>query len=164
MFSNLSKGSVLYGLDTKGDMKFFTAPIESVGIPRAKNYNSTFGQLPEFVIDIVAMVNGERKEFRQVPSNTTIADFSPADTIVIADNKDSLVNHVRNARQLDQAAVNDYPMHKERIPKWDRILSELEPGTVNETVVNELKGQVEDMKGQMAEILSLLKQKASKTE
>jgi hypothetical protein len=161
MFSNLSKGSVLYGLDTKGDMKYFTAPIESISMPRAKNYNTTFGQLPEFVVDIVAIVNGERKEFRQVPSNTTIADFSPADTIVIADNKDSLVNHIRSIRQSDQTAVNDYPMHKERIPKLDKILSELEPGTVNETVVNELKGQVEEMKGQIGELLSLLKQKTT---
>ena len=76
MFSNLSKGSILYGLETKGDMKFFTAPIESVSLPRPKNYNSTFGQIPEFVIDIVTIVNGERREFKQVPTNTTIADLA----------------------------------------------------------------------------------------
>ena len=54
MFSNLSKGSVLYGLETKGGIKFFTAPIESVSFPRPKGINTTFGQLPEMVVDIVA--------------------------------------------------------------------------------------------------------------
>ena len=159
MFSNLSKGSVLYGLETKGDMKFFTAPVESVSIPRAKNFNPTFGQIPELVVDIVANVDGERREFRQVPSGNTIADFGQ-DTIVLADTKDSLLNYVRNARQTDQNAVNNYPIHKERIPKWDRILSEIDPGMVNDTVVKELSGKVNSMESQMAEILSLLKKKA----
>ena len=162
MFSNLSKGSVLYGLDTKGDMKFFTAPVESVSMPRTKNFNPTFGQIPELVIDIVAMVDGERREFRQVPSNNTIADFGP-ETIVLADNKDSLINYVRNSRQTDQTAVNNYPVHKERIPKWDRILSEIDPGSVNETVVKELSGKVTSMESQMAEILSLLKERNAVT-
>lgn len=162
MFSNLSKGSVLYGLDTKGEMKFFTAPVESVSMPRTKNFNPTFGQIPELVIDIVAMVDGERREFRQVPSNNTIADFGP-ETIVLADNKDSLINYVRNSRQTDQTAVNNYPVHKERIPKWDRILSEIDPGSVNETVVKELSGKVTSMESQMAEILSLLKERSAVT-
>ena len=75
MFSNLSKGSVLYGLETKGEIKMFTAPVDSVTIQYPKHMNNTFGQLPEMVVDIVATVNGERREFKQVPSNSAIADF-----------------------------------------------------------------------------------------
>lgn len=161
MFSNLSKGSVLYGLETKGDMKFFTAPVESVSLPRPKNFNPTFGQIPEMVIDVVAMVNGERQEFKQVPSNSTIADFGP-DSFVLADNKDSLINHVRASRQLDQTAIDNYPMHKERLEKWDRILLEIDPGQANENAVKELGNKVNNMESQMAEILSLLKKKTVK--
>ena len=163
MFSNLSKGSVLYVLDTKGDMNYFTAPIESISLPRTKSFNPTFGQIPELVVDIIASVNGDRREFKQVPSNTTIADFGP-DSIVLADNRDSLINYVRNSRQADQTAVNNYPVHKERLPKWDRILSELEPGSINESAVKELSGKVNDMESQMREILSLLKSGNTKTE
>lgn len=156
MFSNLSKGSVLYGLDTKGDMQLFTAPIENVSMPRAKSFNPTFGQMPELVIDIVAMVNGERREFRQLPHNNTIADFGP-DSIVLADSKDSLINHIRSARQQDQTIVDSYPMRKERLPKWDRILSEIDPASANDNAVKELRGQVESMQNQLAEALSLLR-------
>ena len=81
MFSNLSKGSVLYGLETKGSITLFTAPIESVTIPYPKQRNNIFGQLSDMVVDIVATVNGERREFKQVPSNSAIADFGP-ETIV----------------------------------------------------------------------------------
>ena len=51
MFSNLSKGSVLYGLDTKEGIKVFTATVETVSIPRPRFMQNTFGQLPEMVID-----------------------------------------------------------------------------------------------------------------
>ena len=60
MFSNLSKGSVLYGLDTKDGIKVFNATVDSVSIPRPRFMQNTFG-IPEMVLDIVATVNGERK-------------------------------------------------------------------------------------------------------
>lgn len=163
MFSNLSKGSVLYGLETKGDMKFFTAPVESITLPRPKNFNPTFGQIPEMVVDVVAVVNGERREFKQIPSNSTIADFGP-DTFILADNKDSLINHIRASRQVDQVAIDNYPMHKERITKWDRILAEVDLGQANENAVKELGNKVNNMESQMAEILSLLKKKTATEE
>ena len=156
MFSNLSKGSVLYGLDTKGDMRFFTAPVESVSVPRAKNFNPTFGQMPELVVDIIANVDGERREFKQVPSNSTLADFGP-NTIVLADNKDSLANYVRNLRQISQTAIDSYAKHQELIPIYDRILTEIEPGSMSDSAVKELSGKVNNMESQMAEILSLLR-------
>lgn len=163
MFSNLSKGSVLYGLETKGDMKFFTAPVESVSMPRAKNFNPTFGQMPELVVDIVAVVGGERREFKQVPSNSSIADFGP-DTFVLADNKDSLANHIRSLRQVSQTVIDSYAKHKEKIPQYDKILTELDPTSVSENAVKELGHKVNTMEGQMAEILSLLKKKITKEE
>ena len=143
MFSNLSKGSVLYGLETKGGIKFFTAPIESVSFPRPKGINTTFGQLPEMVVDIVAMVNGERREYKQVPSNSAIADFGP-ETLVLADSN----------------IVNSVDKHKALISQYEKVLEVLNPNQANDNAVKELRGQVESMKSQMQEMLSLLKQKA----
>ena len=72
---------------------------------------NTFGQLPETVMDIVATVDGERKEFKQVPSNNAIADFGP-DAFVLADNKDSLVNYVSSMLQTSRNIVNSVDKHK----------------------------------------------------
>ena len=160
MFSNLSKGSVLYGLDTKGEVKMFTATVDSVTLPRPKYIQNTFGQLPEMVLDIVANVNGERKEYKEVPTNNVIADFGP-DTFVLSDSRDSLTNYVRSQLQKSRDVVNSADKHKALIPQYEHVLGELDPTSANDNAVKELRGQVESMQSQMAEMLSLLKQKTA---
>ena len=158
MFSNLSKGSVLYGLDTKGEVKMFTATVDSVSFPRPKSVQTTFGQLPEMVLDIVANVNGERKEYKEVPTNDVIADFGP-DTFVLSDSRDSLTNYVRSQLQRSKDIVNSADKHKSLIPQYENVLGELDPASANDNAVKELKGQVETMQNQLAEALALLRQK-----
>ena len=156
MFSNLSKGSILYGLDTKGGVKMFTATVDSVSMPRPKYVQNTFGQMPEMVVDVVVTINGERREFKQVPSNNAIADFGP-DTFVLSDSKDSLMNYVSSMLQSSRNIVNSVDKHKSLIAQYEQVLGELNPASVNESAVKELREQVQDMQGQMGEILSLLK-------
>ena len=160
MFSNLSKGSVLYGLDTKGEVKMFTATVDSVSFPRPKSVQTTFGQLPEMVLDIVANVNGERKEYKEVPTNNVIADFGP-DTFVLSDSRDSLTNYVRSQLQRSKDIVNSADKHKSLIPQYENVLGELDPASANDNAVKELKGQVETMQNQIAEALALLRQKTT---
>lgn len=157
MFSNLSKGSILYGLDTKGGVKMFTATVDSVSMPRPKYVQNTFGQMPEMVVDIVVTINGERREFKQVPSNNAIADFGP-DTFVLSDSKDSLMNYVSSMLQSSRNIVNSVDKHKSLIAQYEQVLGELNPASANESAVKELREQVQDMQGQMGEILSLLKE------
>lgn len=118
MFSNLSKGSVLYGLDNKEGVKLFTATVNTVTLPYPRNAQTVFGQLPEMVVDIVVNLNGERKEFKQVPSNNVIADFGP-NTIVLSDSKDSLMNYVRSLKQTSKSIIDSAPMHEKLIPQYD---------------------------------------------
>ena len=156
MFSNLSKGSVLYGLDTKDGIKVFNATVETVSIPRPRFMQNTFGQLPEMVLDIVATVNGERKEYKEIPVNNAIADFGP-NTFVLSDSKDSLMNYVSSMLQSSRNIVNSVDKHKSLISQYEQVLGELNPASANESAVKELREQVQDMQGQMGEILSLLK-------
>jgi len=162
MFSNLSKGSVLYGLDTKGEVKLFTATVDTVSMPRPKYIQNTFGQMPETVVDIVATINGERREFKQVPSNNAIADFGP-DTFVLSDTKDSLMNYVASMLQNSRNIVNSVDKHKSLITQYEKVLGELNPNVANDNAVKELRGQVESMQSQMQEMLSLLKSGNIKT-
>jgi hypothetical protein len=162
MFSSLSKGSVLYGLDRKNGNKPFTATVESISLPRPRFNQNTFGQIPEYVVDIAANIGGERKEFQQVPNNNVVADFGP-NSLVISDSKDSLINHIKALRQESKGVVDSAPMHQEWIPQYDAALSELDPATANDNAVKELSGKVNNMESQMAEILSLLKQGNAKT-
>ena len=164
MFSNLSKGSILYGLNTKGDIKLFIAPIETVSVLYPKNVNNTFGQLPDMVIDIVANVNGERREFKQVPSNSAIADFGP-DTFVLADNKESLNSYVNSMLQNSKNIVNSVDKHKSLITQYENVLKDINPNysNNNDSAVKELKDEVNTLKSQLAEAISLLKSGNNKT-
>lgn len=154
MFSNLSKGNILYGLDKSND-NTFTASIEKIVPSMPRVTHTTYGQMTELTVDIYAIVNGERKEFKQVPSNNAIADFGD-DTIVLADNKDSFYDYVNSLLQTSENIVNSADKHKERIPKYKHILAELNPKT-NDIVVKELKDEVTTLKSQLAEAIALLK-------
>ena len=55
MFSNLSKGNVLYGLDLSGDkMTYFNATIEEA----KPAFPVNMGQIPGSVVDITAIRDG----------------------------------------------------------------------------------------------------------
>lgn len=163
MFTNLSKGSVLYGLDTRGEVKLFTASVEKVTTPLPKNIQTTFGHMPEMFVDITAVVNGDRKEFKQIPANNAIADFGQ-DTFILADNKDSLVNYVSSMLQTSKNIVSSVERHKNLITQYEKVLSDLNPGSANDVAVKELKEQVGTLQSQLAEALALLKSGNAKQE
>ena len=157
MFSNLSKGNVLYGLDRRDKIKWFIASIEKVTPVYGKTQPNMFGQVPELRLDIIAVVNGEQREFKQVPSNNAIADFGDK-SFIIADNKDSLYNYIKTLRQNSKAVVESAPYHESLIPQYDEVLNELMPGSTNIDEVKELKNEVTSLKAQLAEAITLLKQ------
>lgn len=158
MFANLSKGNILYGLDRRDKIKWFTASVEKVIPTYGKTQPNMFGQIPELRLDITAIVDGEQKEFKQVPSNNAIADFGD-NSFIIADNKDSLYNYIKTLRQKSKAIVESTPYHESLIPQYDEVLNELMPGSANTDEVKELKNEVGSLKAQLAEAIALLKSK-----
>ena len=157
MFSNLSKGNVLYGLDRTDKIKWFTATVENVTPTMGATTPNMFGQMPEIRLDIICNINGIQKTFQQVPSNNAIADFGDK-SFVIADNKDSLFNYVKTLRQKSKAIVDSAPYHDSLIPQYDDVLNELMPGSANNDEVKALRSEVGSLKSQLAEAISLLKQ------
>ena len=163
MFSHLSKGSVLYGLDRRDKTTWFTASIEKATPGMSKTTPNMFGQFPELRLDIIANINGEQKEFQQVPRNSAIADFGDK-AFVIADNKDSLYNYIKGLKDKSKAIVDSAPYHEALIPQYDNVLNELMPGSAsNSDEAKALKDEVGSLKSQLAEAISLLKEKAKQT-
>ena len=160
MFSTLSKGNVLYGLDRRDKVKWFTASIEAVTPTMGKAVTNMFGQMPELRLDIICNINGEQKTFQQVPSNNAIADFGEK-SFVIADNKDSLYNYTKELREKSKNIVASASYHNSLIPQYDEVLNELMPGSANNDEVKALRTEVGSLKSQLAEAISLLKQKTT---
>ena len=164
MFANLSKGSILHGVDCKNnEMKWFTGSVERVTPSLNNQYPNSFGQFPTLNLDIVATIDGVQKEYKGIHSNDTIADFGE-DAFILADNKDSLYNYIKSLLKTSEDIVNEKNIatHKQKIPKYRNVLSELRPDMSNATEVKELNKKVNSLENQIAEMLSLLKEKTSK--
>ena len=158
MFSNLSRGSILHGIDRRNQMKWFTGSIERVTPSVNNQYPNAFGQFPGINVDIVANINGEQKEFKGVHSNDFIADFGE-DSFILADNKESLYNYVKSLLKTSEEATNEETIekHKKWIPQYKEVLSDMMPGASNSNEVKELRQQVGTLQEQLAEALPLLK-------
>lgn len=105
MFSNLSQNSILYVLDINGTPKVISGPIERVTPPRPKY--ATFNPNMEMVVDVIATIAGERREFKGVP-NTSIANFGE---FVLADSKDSLNSYISSMLQNSKSILESIPKH-----------------------------------------------------
>ena len=153
MFSNLSKGSVLYGLDKRDGVTLFTATVDNVSIALPNMMNMPLGQT---MLNIKATVNGKQGDFLNIPSTNAIYDMG---NIVLADNKESLSNYATMELQNSKSIVNSIDTHKKLIKEYENILSELNPSiSSNNTEVKELRSEISDLKNQLLEALSLLKE------
>ena len=160
MFSNLSQNSILYVLDLNSSPKVLSGPIERVSIPRPK-YN-TFNPNMEMIVDIVATINGERREFKGVP-NGSIANFGDT-AFILAENKDALNSYVNAMLQNSKSIIDSVEKHKTLVTSYEEALAELNPALKAD---KEKDKAIQSLQNQMAELkdmlLSITKQKTPNT-
>lgn len=159
MFSNLTKGSIIYGLETKGSIKPFTALITNVSLPRPNFNNNTFGQLPETVVDISVTINGENREFKQVPGNSSIANFG-SDAFLLADSKETINAYINSMLQNSRNIVSSVPKHETLITEYSEAYSYFNPEyatKMDDKTASELRGEIKDIKSQIGEIFAFIK-------
>lgn len=159
MFSNLAQGSILYGLETKDEIKVFTAPITNVSLPRPLLTQNTFGQMPITVIDITATVNGEKREFKQVPGNLSIANFGQ-DSFILADSKESLNSYIESMLQTSRNVVESIDKHKALISQYEKAYKELNPNIAmnsDDSAVKALREEVGELKEMFMKFMNLNK-------
>lgn len=164
MFSNLTQGNILYGLDTRGEFKTFAAPINKASAPYPSYVNNNGVQVPCMVVDLGITINGETKEFKQVPSNISIADFGSIG-FILADNKDSLKVHVNSMVDAKRQRVNNIEVEKKLLEQYSRIADELN-GTAAIRQENEelkaLRAELAEYKDMMKEFITLRKSENNK--
>lgn len=169
MFSNLSTGSVLYILDTKNDYKLSSGQVNTIGNIRPKyatfNPNVGYNQNIETVLDITVTVDGEKKEYKQIPANASIANFG-TDAFIIADSKDAMLNHVNATLQNSKSIIESVDKHKAIIANCEQVLKELNPTLAAEAerdnAINKLQNQVSVLTEQLSRALSLLNPETQK--
>lgn len=157
MFSNLSKGNILYGLDkSNGEIKYFTAVVENATPTLPVNVGQFMGN----VMNIEATRDGKVLKFQQIPSSSAIADYGN-NTFVLADSKDSLTNYVNSKLQASRNIVNSYEENKKLVESYTNILNDINPNP-NSDELKAIKDEFSDIKDQFKEIISLLKGNTNK--
>lgn len=160
MFSNLSQNSILYVLDLNSSPKILSGPIERVSLPRPR-YN-TFNPNMEMIVDIIATINGERREFKGVP-NSSIANFGDT-AFVLAENKESLNSYINAMLQNSKSVIESVDKHQKLIADYEEALSELNPAIKadkeKDKAIQSLQSQVAELKDI---ILSMTKRETPKT-
>lgn len=159
MFSNLSQNSILYIWDLKNNPKIISGPVERVSIPRPKY--SGFNPNLESVVDIIANINGEKREFKDVP-NTSIADFGN-NTIVLAESKDMLNSYITSMYQNAKGIIENAKKQEELLPMYEASLEELNPTLRNDRekdkAIQSLQDEVSSLKDGISQILAKLEGK-----
>ena len=159
MFSNLSQNSILYILDLRSEPRVLSGPIEKVSIPRPK-YN-TFNPNMEMIVDIIATINGERREFKGVP-NSSLANFGE-DAFVLAESKDVLNSYINAMLQNSRSIINSVEKHQKLVIEYEEALQELNPdiraSKENDKAIQTLQDQVEKIQKGMQQMLAIMTKK-----
>ena len=143
-------------MDLKNSPKVLSGPIERVSIPRPKY--TTFNPNMEMIVDIVATINGERREFKGVP-NGSIANFGE-EAFVLAENKDVLNSYVTSMLQNSKNIVNTVDKHKKLIAEYEEAIQELNPdikaSKENDKAIQSLQDQIETLQKNMQQMLAIM--------
>ena len=152
MFSNLSQNNVLYILDMNGNEenpKLIEGLIERVSIPRPK-YNG-FSPNMEMVVDIIATVEGEKREFKGVP-NGTIANFG-SESFILAETKEALNSYNNAMLQNSRNMIENAKKQEALISKYEYVQQLLNPNLKLEIekdkVIQSLQSEVGTLKGML---------------
>lgn len=156
MFSNLSQNSILYVLDLKNSPKILSGPVERVSIPRPK-YDS-FNPTLETVVDVIAIINGERREFKGIP-NGAIANFG-SDAFILAESKEALNSYINAMLQNSRMVLESVDKHQKLVTDYEEALQELNPSLKadkeKDKVIQNLQGQVNSLQDSIQKLLARL--------
>ena len=164
MFSNLTQGNVLYGLDTRGEYKMFASPITKASAPYPGYVNNNGVKVPCMVVDLAVSVDGDNREFKQVPSNISIADFGSIG-FILADSKDSLKVYINSMVDSKKKAIDNIEFEKKLYEQYSKVADEINGTTAIRQETEEFKAlreEVAEYRNIMKEFIALHKSENNK--
>lgn len=129
----------------------FAAPVVKASAPYPGYIKSNGTQIPAMVVDIAATINGETQEFKQVPSNISIADFGTIG-FVLADNKDSLKVYVDSMVSNKKKAIDNIEQEKHLYEQYLKVSDEIS----GQSAVNRENDEIKQLRSEIAELKELL--------
>lgn len=149
MFSGLRQGSLFYILEKGEDLNLKIGQVVSVSNPQPK-YNQyisaqTFAQ-PETTVDVKVKIGEETLDFKQLPSNLSIANFGQ-NGVVVSESKDAMSAEVESMLRTSRGILESIPYHEKVMHICDSMLRELNPQFAKEKEQEEKIGMLENRMG-----------------
>lgn len=167
MFSGLRQNSLFYILDKGEDLTLKIGNVVSVSNPQPK-YNSypnnqPFAQ-PDTVVDVKVKVGEETLDFKQLPSNLSIANFGQ-NNVVVSESKEAMSAEVESMLRTSRGILDSIPYHEKVIQSCDIMMRELNPQFAKEKEQEEkigaleikmgnIEGTLNDMMGMLSKVLN----------
>lgn len=176
MFSALRQGNPFYILEKGSEIKLKIGQVESVSSPRAKyvapDITNAFSMNMQTVVDINVIVDNEKLEFNQVPSNLSIADFG-SNGIVISENRESILSELSGLLQTSKSVLENIDYHKNVVSQCEKAIKLLNPSFAKEkeheaaiedltSQINNFKDEIGSVKSEVSKILGILTNAESK--
>lgn len=159
MLRDLRVGAVIYVLN-KREPRLEIGEVTDAKLSIApQTFTGGVLQPQRPLVDIAATFGTETRNYKQVPADVAIADFSK-EGIVISESKEQMVNEIESLKKLSKKLVDEVDRHKKIIKDCDKLLSELDPAIKEKAQqtqeIETLKTQMGAMSNQLSQITTLL--------
>lgn len=127
MFSALNPGDSIYILyknkSSKPTLKVGEIISKTEPVP---TYNSFGANYNDTKLNLVAKIDNEQTEFKNVSGNTCIMN-DPSTGIFISETADAMINEINNLQRTSKKHVDDTPYHEAALTEYDKMLKTLSP-------------------------------------
>lgn len=169
MFSGLRQNSLFYVLE-KGE-----SPVLKVGqVVSVSNPAPKFGQygVPgyaqpmETIVDVSVRIDDDTKEFKQLPSNLSVAHFDDRG-VVVADSREAMCSEVSAMLHTSKNVLDSVDYHKNVAESCGKILEQLDPQLAKEKEqekkIDALEIKMSGMEGTLNSIQTMLSEALNKS-
>lgn len=156
MFSGLRQNSLFYILEKGDTVSLKIGQVVSVSNPQPK-YNQFPTMQPysqsDTTVDVKVKVGDDVIDFKQLPSNLSIANFGQ-NGMVVSESKEAMSAEVEAMLRNSNSIIDSIPYHKKILTCCDDMLRQLNPQFAKEKEQEEKIGGLEQKIGGIENTLS----------
>lgn len=154
MFSALRQGNIVYLLDKSNGLTLKSGQVLS-----NSGANLMYAATPQTVVNIVADVAGEHKEFNNIPAMQSSVNYNNGNLILI-DNKELAITEVENIVSSSKHILENTSYYEKMVTDGEEVLKILNPQFAKDKARDEeiadLKVKVGGMENKLDTIIGLL--------
>lgn len=153
MFSSLRQDSLFYILDKRNTPALTVARVAAVSNPVPK-YGAAINPLVngmETTVDITVDIDGQKTEFKKVPSSASIYGENG---VVISESKDAMFAEIEAMRENSKRIIESVDYNKTVMERCDVMMGQLNPGIAKEKENDSRLSKLEERMGGIEAVLS----------